>query len=223
MRNIPAQLLVPLGAVVAALVAGLFSFFNLVLSKEQKLSELRHGWIDGLREDLATYMSAVFAVEYLDRVYRNKHGENVDIVELAKAKSEPHTRASTSFSSILLRLNPHDSSAAQVSLVKLMNDTRVSFNDSQYKTAIDLVPELRKQAQMVLKAEWTRVKQGEPTFRWSKRLVLLGLLGALGFGGLLVYQASANSGLSSPPPASTADTVPGAPGQPPPTDRSKRP
>jgi hypothetical protein len=69
--TVPVNLFIPIGAIVAALVAGLFSFFNLVLSKEQKLSELRQDWIDGLRNDLAEHIAAIQAIGYLHGIYHH--------------------------------------------------------------------------------------------------------------------------------------------------------
>lgn len=47
--ELQAQAVVAIGGVVTALVAGAFSFVNLTLNKEQKTSEFRQAWIDGLR------------------------------------------------------------------------------------------------------------------------------------------------------------------------------
>jgi len=41
------------GTVLAALIAGVFSYFNLVNSKEQKVSEFRQAWNNSLRSGLS--------------------------------------------------------------------------------------------------------------------------------------------------------------------------
>ena len=41
MDNIPSSALIAFGAIIAALIAGSFSFLNLIISKEQKISDLR--------------------------------------------------------------------------------------------------------------------------------------------------------------------------------------
>ena len=74
MSTVSGHWLVPASAIMVAFIAGLFSFLNLVLSKEQKVSELRQAWIDGLREDLAAHIAAVFNVKYLDEAYQQQHG-----------------------------------------------------------------------------------------------------------------------------------------------------
>lgn len=47
--EIPAHAAVAVASVLAAFVAGLVAAFNLTLSKEQKVSEMRQAWIDGLQ------------------------------------------------------------------------------------------------------------------------------------------------------------------------------
>src|ERR1039458_8879231 len=47
--------------IVVALIAGAFSLIAITLSKEQKVSEFRQAWIDGLRADLAAFLSATRA------------------------------------------------------------------------------------------------------------------------------------------------------------------
>lgn len=197
MGGVPSYWLIPAGAIIAALVAGLFSFFNLVLSKEQKLSELRQAWIDGLRNELAELISAVHAVKYIDSVYRFQHGDDLNHVDRSKALQEPHMRASTAVTRILLRLNPEDKNAATKELISQLDRMRGLFNASEYDGASACIVEIRKQAQIVLKAEWERVKRGEPTFRWSKRVALVVLTAAVLLGGYLAFQTRSLSDQST--------------------------
>jgi len=116
MDIIAAEWISPSIAIVVAIIAGAFSFLGLVLSKEQKVSELRQAWIDGLREDLAAHISAVFAVSYLVEAYEYEH-EKPSLVNLSKAIKEPHTTAAVTFHRILLRLNPDDKNIAHKELI----------------------------------------------------------------------------------------------------------
>jgi hypothetical protein len=177
--------LVPL---TVAFIAGLFSFLNLVLSKEQKVSELRQAWIDGLRDDLAALITAVFVVKYLFDSYEYQHGDQVNHVDLSKTLSEPHTRASSAFHRILLRLNPVDKSLAQKELVEELTKLRDYFVAEKYADACSCAPTISKKGQLVLKAEWKRVKRGEPIFRWSKRIALLLVLSVIALGGFFAWQ-----------------------------------
>ena len=53
---------IAVGAIGAALIAGVVSLLGLVISKEQKVSEFRQAWIDALRSDVASLISHVNAI-----------------------------------------------------------------------------------------------------------------------------------------------------------------
>jgi hypothetical protein len=193
MSTVSGHWIVPVSAIIVAFIAGLFSFLNLVLSKEQKVSELRQAWIDGLREDLAAHIAAVFAVKYLVDAYQYQHGRRLKYVDLAEAISEPHLQASTTFHRILLRLNPGDTSTAQKELIEELNKLRKCFIAEKYEKACNCTPAIREKGQSVLKAEWERVKQGEPIFRWSKRVALLFVFSVIALLGFLIWQMRSHS------------------------------
>lgn len=194
----PSDLLNPTSAIVVSLIAGLFSFFNLVIAKEQKLSELRQSWIDGLREELATFFAAIYTLEYLTKAYCNNVViEDIDRIDLAKTTHEPHIKACTAFTQIMLRLNPADKNEAQTKLIEKLNKIRDSFNKDEYHIAIQHIEEARTNAQLVLKTEWERVKRGEKTFYLSKYAALTILLSTLVLGGYLAIQTSNHSSNST--------------------------
>ncbi len=66
MEQLPAQAFIAAGAILAAVIAGAFSFLSLVMSKEQKVSEFRQDWINSLREDICKFVSAIV---HLSAVY----------------------------------------------------------------------------------------------------------------------------------------------------------
>lgn len=55
--ELPAQAIAAIATVVASLIAAAISFVNLTLNKEQKTSDFRQAWIDGLREDLSSFFA----------------------------------------------------------------------------------------------------------------------------------------------------------------------
>jgi hypothetical protein len=75
---------------------------------------------------------------------------------------------------------------------------RELFNAKEYDAAFDCIPRIEKHGQQVLKEEWERVKQGEPAFRWSKR-VLFVLLVALALGVILALWTRAPSNIATRP------------------------
>jgi hypothetical protein len=51
-----------IGAIAAALIAGLLTFLGLIVAKENKTSEFRQAWIDSLRLDFAKLISNARAI-----------------------------------------------------------------------------------------------------------------------------------------------------------------
>lgn len=171
MNAIPQYLWVPLGAVTAAFVTGIFSYLALVISKENKVSELRQEWIDELRKELAEFFASVIAVEYkirtLSAVY---HPNKIPPAEQDKAIFEPYLMGLIAINRALQRLHTEGKTNAQsAAVVAEIEKIRRLFLENKFREGRDHVDATRSVAQVLLKSEWERVKKGEPTFYWSKR------------------------------------------------------
>jgi hypothetical protein len=57
--HVPTTAVVAFGTSVAGLITSILSFVTFVSAKENKVSEFRVSWIDGLRNEIASYTSAV--------------------------------------------------------------------------------------------------------------------------------------------------------------------
>ena len=136
----------PFLAIAGAVITGLFSYFNIILAKEQKLSEFRQNWIDGLREDLSEYGAACDSMVYMIRSYEYERKEKVDYVEIAIAIQEANTNASVKFNRVMLRLNPHNKDLSQQALVGQLEKIRQEFKDRAYDEVVQQFPELREKA-----------------------------------------------------------------------------
>jgi hypothetical protein len=160
------------GAVIAALVAGFISLLGLIISKEQKISEFRQAWIDGLRDD----SSATIAHAH------NIHGaviagssDNTKTWEFASSDFIGINIASTR---IQLRLNPSEPQAKLVlaileehlSLFSPTDQTPDSSKLPDFSKLPDLDRRIIRESQILLKQEWDRVKLGEPIYQNTKRL-----------------------------------------------------
>jgi len=107
--ELPAQSIVAIATLVAALIAAAISFVNLTLTKELKTSEFRQAWIDDLREELAEFFGAsrafaraVEAVHHHGPDYKSK-----GLLLISDEKvSDLRYQAAATFSKIKLRLNP---------------------------------------------------------------------------------------------------------------------
>lgn len=156
-----------IGAITAALIAGLISLLGLIVSKEQKTSEFRQAWIDALRVDLSAYLTQINAVHDAVKVKYKTHAEKVT------ALSPLYIALNTSTFNIQLRINPSEPKSQR--LLSAMNDiSALTLSESSLK-AENIRPaeiEFISASQELLKFEWRRVKGGEWTFKISKIIAL---------------------------------------------------
>ncbi|MCZ2366641.1 hypothetical protein [Vibrio diabolicus] len=190
MSDIPVNVLVPVGVIIAALIAGAFSFLSLVLTKEQQISQLRQNWIDALRDDISKYIAALVATEEIYWAMNQKHGDAVDVLARSMETKEEHQELAIAYSSIMMRLNPDDKSEHQKALRKSLVKSKTLANDGKWDESAAMVDSIREFAQLTLKEEWERVKVGEPSFVNSKRVAVIGVVTALLVAGLVIYNIS---------------------------------
>ncbi|MGY5581495.1 hypothetical protein ACXHQN_10215 [Vibrio cincinnatiensis] len=190
MSDIPVNVLVPVGVIIAALIAGAFSFLSLVLTKEQQISQLRQNWIDALRDDISKYIAALVATEEIYWAMNQKHGDAVDVLARSMETKEEHQELAIAYSSIMMRLNPDDKSEHQKALRKSLVQSKTLANNGKWDESAAMVDSIREFAQLTLKEEWERVKVGEPSFVNSKRVAVIGVVTALLVAGLVIYNIS---------------------------------
>ncbi|WP_261883864.1 hypothetical protein [Vibrio pelagius] len=190
MSDIPVNVLVPVGVIIAALIAGAFSFLSLVLTKEQQISQLRQNWIDALRDDISKYIAALIATEEIYWAMNQKHGDAVDVLARSMETKEEHQELAIAYSSIMMRLNPDDKSERQKALRTSLVKSKTLANDGKWDESAAMVDSIREFAQLTLKEEWERVKVGEPSFVNSKRVAVIGVVTALLVAGLVIYNIS---------------------------------
>ena len=164
------QILVAIGAVIASVVAGLFSHLALVVSKEQKISEFRKVWIDSLRNEISEYLAAA---NFYIQAYDKKNAHDTSTI---KQLEESFLKTSKSYTMIVLRIN-QDEKDKKIKeqtkhLLLLLNDMQRYIKNLDNDSASDNIPRIRQAAQPILKHEWERVKKGEPVYRYSKMLAL---------------------------------------------------
>lgn len=160
------------GPVVAALIAGFISFVVTVLAKDQKTSEFRQAWIDGLRADVSEFSGAAFAMA---SVLRAKKSRGEDLARYILDRHDDFAKMEGLTTKIHLRLNPKE----HIKIISLLK----RFSDGTGKTTEELdkvVAEIVNAVHGELGSEWRRVKRGEPSFRILKWLsfcvVLAGVL-----------------------------------------------
>ena len=194
---------ISVGAVGAAVVAGLVSLLGLVIGKEQKVSEFRQSWIDDLRKCLVCYLVSINAISDVLRL--KKSGAEIDD-DVLVANYKLLNEASLG---ITLRINPDEDKA------KALRRSMLEF-ESISKDNSAITPEKIREiessfieaSQELLKFEWSRVKRGEKTFVWTKWIVTFAVVTMIG---LLAYLWATRAGIQSPSEMkpSTAQVVEG--------------
>lgn len=194
------------GAIFAALIAGLVSLLGLIISKEQKISEFRQAWIDGLRENIA------LVITHLEAIRGAMHA-----AQPAKApwpdRKEHFVAINQAITCVRLRLNPDEPSSQRLleSLTEL--ETIAQAGDIATSPLVGpAVDKLTDRCNVVMKEEWQRVRDGEKTYRVARygSIAAVAIALVLLFGIVirsLVYPSTSET----PPPPDKAATQKSAP------------
>ncbi|QXI03634.1 hypothetical protein HU718_016475 [Pseudomonas tensinigenes] len=195
--SIPPTIYVAFGVITAALLAGFFSFLNLVSAKENKVSEFRLAWVDGLRDEVAIYTAAVQELVRVDgpKLYDLKDSsETKTIAELRRERHletrDAYNKVAESLSRIQLRLNPKhvndNPDGDEARLMASIQKTRDLFNGGYYKEASKFCDDIREVTAPLLKKTWDQVKKGELGYRLIRAsaliIIIAGTTVTFGFG-----------------------------------------
>jgi hypothetical protein len=159
---------------------------NLIISKEQKVSELRQAWIDALRNDISEYVGHLFSFRASWAATSAAPPLSGDVgAAFIKEQVETIQKLETLATRILLRVNPSEHNA----LVVLLQDADRIISSKKTlaeSDALDMtIKAILTESQKLLKREWERVKAGETGFRLMRgasfALIFLALVTALGY------------------------------------------
>ncbi len=180
-HEVPPSIYIAIGAFIAALVAGLFSYLNMIASKENKVSEFRQEWITDLREQLAQFTASTQGLALIIEAYENLGGFNEDHSGFTNQErlswinsiNEVRAKGTTSLTKIKLMLNyKHlkENASIESDLMKEIERARdVVVSSSDGEEIIRMSDSIRIIAGPLLKMNWEIVKQGEPGYRTIKR------------------------------------------------------
>lgn len=157
---------ITIGAVGAALIAGLVSLLGLIVGKEQKVSEFRQAWIEDLRKCFIAYLVNINAVA--DAVRLQKAGKPLD----GSAQVTNYKMLNEASHGIIFRINDKEETAKELLISMASFESIASSNENLTPDRIRLAEvEFSNAARKLLKFEWNRVKQGEMIFRLTKYIV----------------------------------------------------
>jgi len=166
---------VAIGAIAAALIAGIVSLLGLIISKEQKVSEFRQAWIDALREEIAEVIAhshSIFGGSKINVYDERESWERLEPVFVG---------FNVTIAKIRLRLNKKESEAEQIlKKIDILHELLLHKLDSiDYKILTNAENELVEVAQIFLKKEWVRVRKGEIIYRYTRNLAFGTIIGCL--------------------------------------------
>jgi predicted PurR-regulated permease PerM len=173
-----------LGVMFAAIIAGFFSLVSLISSKEQKVSEFRQEWINSLRESVSSYIASLSYMSTLYKHYLEQDIDKLNRFEMTKGVKEIYSTANKAYNDIVFRVNGNENKEhlreINNKFLSALEETRSLFNDNEFLKARTNCNKVRDYAKPLLKAEWERVKRGEPTYRYAKyfaaSILALGIL-----------------------------------------------
>ncbi|KAE9642967.1 hypothetical protein [Pseudomonas sp. PB106] len=223
--TIPPTIYIAFGVVTAALLTGFFSFLNMVSAKENKVSEFRLAWVDGLREEIADYTSAV---QELVRIEVRRFNTDQQPYEVAykstqawlKLSKDAFDKAIGNMTKIQLRLNPNHikekPDSPEAILMVHINKAREEFNNGDYQAAFNCCIDIRSAAAPLLKTTWDLVKTGELEYQKirknAQRIVIGGtaltIVLAITLGGFSFFHSLSNSLNSKPHESFDANGIP---------------
>jgi hypothetical protein len=164
------------GAIIAALIAGCFSYINLINAKEQKISEFRQAWIDALRTSVSKYVSSLSYLSVLYKHYSDGEKKDKSKFEMAKGVNEVYENVNSAYNDIVFRVNNAESEpdfeSINKAFLECLNASRNLYNKGEYNEAIKACDGVREATKPLLKNEWNRVKMGEPAYTKAKTIAV---------------------------------------------------
>jgi hypothetical protein len=142
-------------AVATALIAGWVTLAGFLITNHLKISELRQKWIDALRDDVALLIT---------------HALEINFAGTAEEVHPSFAKVNEASARIELRLNPKEDESLAM-LIAIANLRESVYSRTAFEQVNAKVQELTRATQVVLKKEWQRVKDGEPLYRWTLRMV----------------------------------------------------
>ena len=175
MTPLPDHIFIAFGAIVAAIIAGIFSYITLVAAKESKISEFRQNWINDLRNEISQYISSIHGL--IEHLIRDNKGQGISTDKFMEKKndhSELYNKMLSSKISILLRINDNEKEEE----FKKINDKVLEhveniysdFENKKFDDANQKIGKLVSKSRELLKYEWNRARDGEKNYAKTKKI-----------------------------------------------------
>lgn len=188
-------------ACLAAFIAGIVSLVGLLISKETETSGFRQNWIDNLRDDVATLIAHANQIHAYFGEPQEFRKREFDYSEFWRSTRDNYLELNRASTRIKLRLNPGECDSRLIlesmSELEELFKSRQLFTDPVASGAViqKISDSIERNMPPLLKAEWKRVKSGEPIYRQAKRTALIWALVTAVLTALLVWAALRSVGI----------------------------
>lgn len=197
---VPVYVVSVVSVLAASALGGLIAIANMVVGKEQKISEARKDWIDGLRTNLAAFFASaqVLSLLWESHLHLQTSGKDNkehlklsprEVLKFRTTHKELYERMLAAYHDVQLRLgtNPVEFGC----LIAELDEVYRAFEGNTTDCHLYFrrrEPTLRVSSSKAMKAEWVKVRDGEPTFQKVKTFFyrFLTLLGIVFFVGLVL-------------------------------------
>jgi hypothetical protein len=177
MISLPDTVFIAFGVVAAAIIAGVFSYINLVSVKESKVSEFRQNWINELRKEISEYISAARAL--MEKLRNDNHRQMISKQDFMAKKNnhgDLYNQMLNSKVSILLRINDKEKEekikVINNAFLSLVENIHNDFESAEFGNAEEKIETLISKSRELLKYEWNRARDGELGYRVTKYAAL---------------------------------------------------
>ncbi|OFV97000.1 MAG: hypothetical protein A3H94_06090, partial [Acidobacteria bacterium RIFCSPLOWO2_02_FULL_60_20] len=163
----------------AALLTGVFSLTQLIVSKENRVSEFRQEWLNNLREEVSKLQGTIETLLGLvEHKLRDKPGglSDDEISALRAEHPEKYCDLNEMRYRVLLRFTKDEDEheAIRSKLDKLIN---AFYGPCDNLDDIrKLQRELVEETQLIVKNTWEKVKRGEKIFRFLRMSLITGIV-----------------------------------------------
>lgn len=182
---IPFPIFIIAGAVIAAFVTGLLNLTTLIVSKEDKVSDARQKWLQGLRNEMAKLLAVIDTLIRLVEPKTHNKTEGLtapEILEFREDQRDLYKELNEMQFRVLLRLDPTEHKDLSAKISKLTNAFYGRCTPNDIENVRTLQAAIVTDTQVVIKTTWGRFKQGESAFKSIRRTLQIALVVvALGF------------------------------------------
>jgi len=164
-------LIAALVSIIVVIVSAYASFYGLIITRENKISEMRQAWIDELRKDISDYIAYALEFAFHYSYIRNSQQNNSSELINEHFAKNSHI-VDSAYSRIVLRLDRKNH-------IELLNMLKASYKDyvdmlisDEYSVDMsDHLEKVRDLTVIALDNIWVKINHGEETINKIRKTI----------------------------------------------------